>query len=108
LSQSTTHLHHTTPFLMAITHTTLSHLLRFIIVGLSMAIFLAALDQTIVSTATPSITSDLKAFSDFSWISTAYLLTSTALQPLYGKFSDIFGRKYVLFWFFSFYFTFFN
>jgi MFS family permease len=62
-----------------------------------MAIFLAALDQTIVSTATPTITSDLKAFSDFSWISTAYLLTSTALQPLYGKFSDIFGRKYFSF-----------
>eukprot|EP00026_Physarum_polycephalum_P003870 Phypoly_transcript_03886.p1 GENE.Phypoly_transcript_03886~~Phypoly_transcript_03886.p1 ORF type:complete len:549 (+),score=68.99 Phypoly_transcript_03886:489-2135(+) len=69
--------------------------LLLLFIGLSMAIFLAALDQTIVSTATPSITSDLKAFSDFSWISTAYLLTSTALQPLYGKFSDIFGRKSV-------------
>jgi EmrB/QacA subfamily drug resistance transporter len=69
--------------------------LALLFIGLAMAIFLAALDQTIVSTATPVITRDLHSFSDFSWISTAYLLTSTALQPLYGKFSDIFGRKSV-------------
>ncbi|CAG8505430.1 2504_t:CDS:2 [Ambispora leptoticha] len=64
-----------------------------IFVGLSLAIFLASLDITIVATALPKIASEFNALSDISWVGTSYLLTSTAFQPLYGKFSDIFGRK---------------
>ncbi|KAG9303173.1 hypothetical protein G9A89_001789 [Geosiphon pyriformis] len=64
-----------------------------IYVGLVMAIFLASLDSTIVSTALPTISSEFNALSDIPWVGTAYLLSSTASQPLYGKFSDIFGRK---------------
>lgn len=58
-----------------------------------MATFLASLDGTIIATALPKIASDFKAQSQMSWVATAYLLTYNAFQPLYGKFSDIFGRK---------------
>jgi EmrB/QacA subfamily drug resistance transporter len=54
---------------------------------------LAALDQTIVSTALPRIVSDLHGLKDLSWVVTAYLLTSTITVPIVGKLSDIFGRK---------------
>ncbi|CAJ0909369.1 16962_t:CDS:10 [Entrophospora sp. SA101] len=57
------------------------------------AVFLAALDQTIVSTALPAIASEFKALDQIAWVATAYLLTMTALQTTYGKLSDIFGRK---------------
>ncbi|CAG8483598.1 12478_t:CDS:2 [Ambispora gerdemannii] len=67
--------------------------LILVFMGLSLAIFLSALDQMIVTTALPKIASDFHALSEISWVGTAYLLTSTAFQPLYGKFSDIFGRK---------------
>ncbi|KAM3580040.1 hypothetical protein VKS41_007285 [Umbelopsis sp. WA50703] len=71
---------------------------QFIIVytGLSMAIFLSALDQTIVSTALPRIASEFESLYQISWVGTSYLLTSTAFQPLYGRLSDIFGRKPML------------
>ncbi|KAF9345937.1 hypothetical protein BGX26_002590 [Mortierella sp. AD094] len=62
-------------------------------IGLAMASFLASLDGTIIATALPRIASDFKAQSEMSWVATAYLLTFNAFQPLYGKFSDIFGRK---------------
>ncbi|KAF9427896.1 hypothetical protein BGZ94_003921 [Podila epigama] len=62
-------------------------------IGLAMATFLASLDGTIIATALPKIASDFKAQSQMSWVATAYLLTFNAFQPLYGKFSDIFGRK---------------
>jgi EmrB/QacA subfamily drug resistance transporter len=61
--------------------------------GVLLALLLAALDQTVVSTALPRIAADLHGFSDLSWIVTAYLLTSTATVPLYGKFSDLYGRR---------------
>jgi EmrB/QacA subfamily drug resistance transporter len=61
--------------------------------GVLLALLLAALDQTVVSTALPRIASDLHGFSDLSWIVTAYLLTSTATVPLYGKLSDLYGRR---------------
>jgi EmrB/QacA subfamily drug resistance transporter len=61
--------------------------------GVLLALLLAALDQTVVSTALPRIAADLHGFSDLSWIVTAYLLTSTATVPLYGKLSDIYGRR---------------
>src|SRR6266550_3921947 len=54
---------------------------------------LAALDQTIVSTALPRIVADLHGLRDLSWVVTAYLLTSTIAVPIVGKLSDIFGRK---------------
>ncbi|KAJ3284918.1 hypothetical protein HK104_009714, partial [Borealophlyctis nickersoniae] len=65
----------------------------FIMVGLALAVFLAALDQTIIAIAIPAIATELKGFSEIAWIGTAYFLTSTAFMPSYGKFADIFGRK---------------
>jgi EmrB/QacA subfamily drug resistance transporter len=61
--------------------------------GSLLALLLAALDQTVVSTALPRIAADLHGFSSFSWVVTAYLLTSTATVPLYGKLSDLYGRR---------------
>jgi len=63
--------------------------------GLMLGMLLAALDQTIVSTALPRITSDLGGQQHLAWVVTAYLLTSTASTPLYGKISDIYGRKII-------------
>ncbi|KAJ1673528.1 hypothetical protein EV182_005058, partial [Spiromyces aspiralis] len=64
-----------------------------IFIGLSVSLFLASLDQTIVSTALPAIANHFNALSDISWVGTTYLLTSTVFQPLYGKLADIFGRR---------------
>ncbi len=61
--------------------------------GLMVGMFLAALDQSIVGTALPKITSDLGGFSKLSWVVTSYLLASTASTPLWGKISDLYGRK---------------
>ena len=61
--------------------------------GLMLGMLLAALDQTIVATALPTIVGDLGGLNHLSWVVTAYLLTSTASTPLYGKLSDLFGRK---------------
>ena len=61
--------------------------------GLMLGMLLSALDQTVVATALPTITGDLGGVSHISWVVTAYLLTSTASTPLYGKLSDIYGRK---------------
>jgi EmrB/QacA subfamily drug resistance transporter len=61
-----------------------------------MTMLLAALDQTIVSTALPTITSDLGGLSELSWVVTAYLLASTASTPIWGKISDLYGRKLML------------
>ena len=67
-----------------------------IILGLLLAMLLAALDQTIVATAMPTIGHDLGDMQNLPWVVTAYLLTSTAVTPLYGKLSDIHGRRIVL------------
>ncbi|WP_411286027.1 MDR family MFS transporter [Lapillicoccus sp.] len=64
-----------------------------ILVGLMMGMFLAALDQTIVASAIRVIADDLKGLSAQAWVTTAYLITSTIVTPLYGKLSDIYGRK---------------
>jgi len=64
--------------------------------ALMLGMLLAALDQTIVSTALPTIVGDLGGLNHLSWVVTAYLLTSTSSVPLYGKVSDLYGRKVVL------------
>ncbi|MGH2584055.1 MAG: MDR family MFS transporter [Dehalococcoidia bacterium] len=63
--------------------------------ALMLGMLLAALDQTIVSTALPTIVGELGGLDQLSWVVTAYLLTSTASAPLYGKISDLYGRKVV-------------
>ena len=61
--------------------------------GIMLAMFLGALDQTIVATALPTIGRHFANLGDLSWVVTAYLLTATAVTPLYGKLSDIHGRR---------------
>ncbi|MGA2529261.1 MAG: MDR family MFS transporter [Acidimicrobiales bacterium] len=61
--------------------------------GLMLGLLLAALDQSIVSTALPTIVGDFHSLSRLTWVVTAYLLTSTVSAPLYGKISDLYGRK---------------
>lgn len=61
--------------------------------GLMLGVTLASLDQTIVATALPSILSDIGGGTHLSWVVTAYLVTATASTPLYGKVSDLYGRK---------------
>jgi EmrB/QacA subfamily drug resistance transporter len=63
--------------------------------GLMLGMLLAALDQTIVSTALPSIVGDLHGLEHISWVVTSYLLASTVTTPLWGKLGDLFGRKYL-------------
>src|SRR5580765_191480 len=61
--------------------------------GLMITMLLAALDQTIVATALPTIVSDLGGISQYSWVFTAYMLGSTVTVPLYGKLGDVYGRR---------------
>jgi len=61
-----------------------------------LATLLAALDQTIVAIALPRIVADLHGFSDLSWVVTAYLAASTVTMPLYGRLSDVYGRRRML------------
>ncbi|KAI2830432.1 hypothetical protein CBS147320_5670 [Aspergillus niger] len=67
--------------------------LRYIIPAISLGVFLSAADQTIIMASYGQIGSDLEALNLTSWIATSYFLTLTSFQPLYGKLSDIFGRK---------------
>ena len=69
--------------------------IMIILSGLMTGMLLAALDQTIVSTALKSIVEDFNGLNHYTWVVTAYLLTSTASTPLYGKISDIYGRRVV-------------
>src|SRR3954463_13284980 len=64
--------------------------------GLLLVMLLASLDQTIVSTALPTIVGDLGGLDHISWVVTSYLLAVTIVTPLYGKFGDLYGRKLVL------------
>ena len=64
--------------------------------GMLIAVFLAALDQTIVATALPTIVTDLGGLNRFAWVVTSYMLASTTSIPIMGKLSDIYGRKYLL------------
>ena len=67
--------------------------IMFVLSGLMVGLLLAALDQTIVSTALKSIVEDFDGLTHYTWVVTAYLLTSTASTPLYGKISDLYGRR---------------
>lgn len=67
-----------------------------VVTGILLCILLAAIDQTVVVPAVPSIAAELNGFSHLSWIITAYLLTSTIATPIYGKLSDIYGRRALL------------
>ena len=69
---------------------------RVIVAGALLAMFLSALDQTIVATALPPIARDLGDFALISWVITAYLLTSTCVTPIVGKLSDLHGRRRLL------------
>ncbi|HEU5327975.1 MAG: MDR family MFS transporter [Thermomicrobiales bacterium] len=64
------------------------------IIGLQLTLLLSALDQTIVGTAMPKIIANLNGFERYTWVTTAYLLTSTIAVPIFGKLSDIYGRKW--------------
>ena len=61
--------------------------------GLMLGMLLAAIDQTIVATALPTIVGDLGGLDHMSWVVTAYLLAETVATPLYGKLGDLYGRK---------------
>jgi multidrug resistance protein len=67
--------------------------IRRIIAGIMLAMFLSALEQTIVAPALPAIGKSLAALDDVSWVVTAYLLAATAATPLFGKLTDIHGRR---------------
>lgn len=67
--------------------------IRTIVIGIMLAMFLGALDQTIVATALPTIGRHFGDLGNLAWVVTAYLLTATAVTPLYGKLSDIHGRR---------------
>jgi EmrB/QacA subfamily drug resistance transporter len=67
-----------------------------ILLALALGVLLAALDQTIVATALPTVAGDLGGLSDLAWVVTAYLVAETVSMPLYGKLGDVVGRKRVL------------
>ncbi|KAL4068288.1 major facilitator superfamily domain-containing protein [Scleroderma yunnanense] len=72
--------------------------LLFVHIGAALTLFLATTDATIVSTSLPTIASDFGASqAQYTWVGTAYMLTQTAFQPLYGMLSDLVGRKNVLY-----------
>ncbi|GAA93477.1 uncharacterized protein L969DRAFT_46427 [Mixia osmundae IAM 14324] len=71
--------------------------LFLVFTGLMLTVFLAAMDQTILAPAIPTIVRDLNDPRGYSWIGSAYLLTAAAFSPLYGKLSDLIGRKIVLY-----------
>src|SRR5215469_5746305 len=77
---------------MGFTHREILSVLYGVLLGMMMA----ALDSTIVTTALPRIATDLDGFLHLSWVVTAYLLTNTAAAPIYGKLSDLYGRRRLL------------
>ena len=62
--------------------------------GVLLAMFLSSLDQTVVGTAMPRIISDLGGFSHYTWVTTAYIITSAVTIPITGKLTDMYGRKF--------------
>jgi len=68
---------------------------NFTLVGVLLALFLGALDQTIVATALPRIVQDLRGLDRYTWVATPYLLATTIMVPIYGKLADTLNRKSV-------------
>ncbi|KAJ7285974.1 MFS general substrate transporter [Mycena rebaudengoi] len=79
------------------THVLPKNRLPIVFLALTLTMFLAAMDQTIVATALPTIVAKLGGGKDYSWVGSSYLLAAASLSPLYGKLSDIFGRKPLLY-----------
>ena len=71
--------------------------MRMVLLSIGLLLLLASLDQSIVSTALPTIVSDLGGLEHLSWVVTAYILTSTIVAPLYGKLGDLYGRRNTIF-----------
>lgn len=69
---------------------------RLVVASVGVLLLLASLDQTIVSTALPTIVADLGGLEHLSWVVTAYFLTSTVVAPLYGKLGDLYGRRNIV------------
>ena len=85
---------HTPPPATGGTNTVMTHrMIMFVIFGLMAGMFLSALDQTVVGTSIRTIGDDLQGLSLQAWVTTAYLIVSTISTPIYGKLSDIFGRR---------------
>src|SRR4051794_4116681 len=78
---------------VSIRETVSARRLIFVLVGVILGMLLASLDQTIVGTAMPRIVADLGGLSHYAWVFTAYMLASTVTVPIYGKLSDIYGRR---------------
>lgn len=70
---------------------------RLVLISIGLLLLLAALDQTIVSTALPTIVAELGGLDHLSWVITSYVLTSTVVAPLYGKLGDLYGRRTMVF-----------
>lgn len=71
---------------------------RYTMLGIFLGMFLAALDQTIVSTALPRIVGELRGAEYYAWVTTSYLLTSTVSAPIFGRLTELFSRKTILLW----------
>src|SRR5271165_4132547 len=69
---------------------------RITLIGITIVFLLAALDQTVVSTAMPVIIGQLHGLELYAWVTTAYLLSSTVMVPIWGKLGDLYGRKPIL------------
>lgn len=80
-----------------VTHGSEAKSLRMVILSVGLLLLLAALDQSIVSTALPRIVKDLGGIEHLSWVVTSYILTSTVVAPLYGKLGDLYGRRNTIF-----------
>src|SRR5512139_48123 len=71
--------------------------IRVVIVGIMLSLFLAAVESTVVATAMPTIVAELGGLASYSWVFSAYMLTATTTVPLYGKLSDLYGRRRLYF-----------
>ncbi|MDH7943395.1 MDR family MFS transporter [Pseudohongiella sp. SYSU M77423] len=71
---------------------------RISLIAILVVFMLGALDMTILSTATPTIVADLNGLELYAWVTTAYMLSSTVLVPIFGKLGDMYGRKRILLW----------
>ncbi len=75
---------------------------KFIVAGLLLGILMSAMDNTIVATAMGTIVSDLGGFDKFVWVTSAYMVATMASMPIFGKLSDMYGRKrFFYFWTYS-------